>query len=335
MTLTTDIQQKIDTKTKPPGSLGQLEQVGAQLCQIQNTLSPALNKPIVLVFAGDHGLALEGVSPYPQEVTWQMVMNFLGGGAAINVFSRLNGLDLSVVDAGVNHDFDKVEGLIHRKVGSGTASILKQPAMNETQMNQAINHGRELVSDLHGNGCNTICLGEMGIGNTSSAALIMSKILKISIELCVGKGAGSDEKQLNSKRNILSKALELHADINSPEQILATFGGFEIAMMVGAILQAAELKMVVVVDGFITTAAVLVATSMQPECRSNCVFSHCSGEQGHQRMLQYLEATAILDMGLRLGEGSGGALAFPLIQAAANFVNEMASFESAGVADKD
>jgi len=333
------IQQAIDLKTKPLGALGKLETLAAKLCQLQQTLAPEIMKPTVMVFAGDHGLANEGVSPFPQEVTWQMVMNFLQGGAAINVFANQQGLDLKVVDAGVNFNFESHPDLIDRKVSMGTASALQGPAMTPDQMTQAVTAGRQLVTDLSETGTNCICLGEMGIGNTSSAALLMSRLLNLSLDVCVGRGAGSDDSQLQKKLAVLEATNARHADINDPGAILAAVGGFEIAMMTGAILEAYKNKMIIVVDGFITTSAVIVARAMTTdggqELLKSCVFAHCSDEQGHRLMLDALQAEPLLNLDMRLGEGSGAALAMPLVESAAAFMRDMASFESAGVSNKD
>ena len=332
------IQQAIDLKTKPLGALGALETLAARLCRLQQNLSPVILKPTVMVFAGDHGLANEGVSPYPQEVTWQMVMNFLQGGAAINVFSRQQGLDLKVIDSGVNFNFESHPDLLDRKVAMGTESALQGPAMTAEQMIQAVSAGRLLVKDLWEAGSNCICLGEMGIGNTSSAALLMSRLLNLPLNVCVGRGAGSNDAQLDKKLAILESTQTQHALTETPEAILAAVGGFEIAMMIGAILEASKYKMIIVVDGFITTSAVIVAKAMAQDGGEQlmdcCVFAHCSDEQGHRLMLDALQAEPLLNLDMRLGEGSGAALAMSLVQSAAAFMRDMASFDSAGVSNK-
>lgn len=329
------LQQKIDTKTKPLGALGQLEGLAYQIAKIQNTLHPTLEKPTVVVFAGDHGIARDGVSAYPQEVTFQMVMNYLAGGAGINVFARQNGLSVKIVDAGVNFDFEDHPDLIQAKIAKGTQSYLKEPAMSATQCEQALAKGAEIIENLAKDGCNVVGFGEMGIGNTSSASLLMSILCQIPLDDCVGRGAGVDDAGLERKKSILNQALKAQATDGTPLSVLQTFGGFEIAMMCGAFLKAAEKQMVVLVDGFITTAALLVASQMHPRVLDYCLFSHVSDESGHRRMLDYLKATPLLNMSLRLGEGSGIALAYPLVAASVNFLNEMASFESAGVSEKD
>lgn len=331
-TLKSALQVKINTKTKPLGALGRLEAVALQVGLIQQSLSPQLSKPTMLVFAGDHGIVESGVSPYPQAVTAQMVFNFLQGGAAINVFARQHHMQLRVVDAGVNHDFAAHPDLTHAKIGLGTNNFLYEPAMSLSECEQAIMTGFKLAKEEASAGCNVFGFGEMGIGNTSSASCLMSVLCDVPIEECVGRGTGLDDAGLVQKTFTLKQALNVHRlNVENPLQVLATFGGFEIAMMAGAMLGAAEQKAVLLVDGFIATTALLAAYKLQPEILQYCVFAHCSGEAGHRKLLQYLGATPLLDMDLRLGEGTGAALAYPLVQAAVNFLNEMASFESAGV----
>lgn len=325
---------KINNKTKPAGSLGMLEKIALQIGTIQETLTPSLNKPTIVVFAGDHGIAREGVSPFPQEVTYQMVFNFLEGGAAINVFAKQNGIEIKVVDAGVNFDFGPHPDLIHAKIDHGTKSYLHEPAMTELQCSSAIQKGADIVQDIYNAGCNVIGFGEMGIGNTSSAALIMSLLCKIPLEECIGRGTGLNDAGLEKKKGILQQALANHTFEASPLHVLRVFGGFEVAMICGAMLKAAELKMIILVDGFITTAALLVAKGISERVLDYCIFSHQSNEQGHTSMLQHLKATPVLHLGMRLGEGTGAAVAYPLIQAAVNFLNQMASFESAGVSNQ-
>jgi len=326
---------KINHKTKPLGALGMLEPMALQIGLIQNTLQPQLNKPTLLVFAGDHGVVESGVSPYPQAVTAQMVLNFLQGGAAINVFARLHNMQLRVVDAGVNHKFDAHPDLIHAKVGSGTRNFLLEPAMTREQCEQALAMGAQLAQNEISAGCNVLGFGEMGIGNTSSASCLMSVLLNMPIEQCVGRGTGVDDAGLVKKTAILKQALAQHQLTDGDAmQALATFGGFEIAMMAGAMLGAAQHNALLLIDGFIASSALLVAYHLQPNILQYCVFSHCSGEAGHRQLLARLDARPLLDAGLRLGEGTGAALAYPMVQAAVHFLNEMASFESAGVSEK-
>jgi nicotinate-nucleotide--dimethylbenzimidazole phosphoribosyltransferase len=331
------LQHKIDTKTKPLGALGLLESLAQQLGLIQNTLTPKLNRPALLVFAGDHGVAAAGVSSYPQAVTAQMVLNFLRGGAAINVFARQHGFAMRVVDAGVNHMFDGCAGLVNAKVGMGTQNFMLEPAMTLVQCEQALNAGVELAAQEIEAGSNVLAFGEMGIGNTSAASCLMSVLCEIPIVECVGRGTGVDDAGLLKKVAVLTQALKRHASLNSQDTlaVLATFGGFEIAMMAGAMLATAQQKVVLLIDGFIATVALLVAARLQPEILHYCVFAHCADEAGHRRLLDELQAKPLLDAGLRLGEGTGAVLVYPLLQSAVNFLNEMASFESAGVSTRE
>jgi nicotinate-nucleotide--dimethylbenzimidazole phosphoribosyltransferase len=333
--IASELQNKINQKTKPIGALGALEPLALQIGLIQNTFKPKLSKPTMLVFAGDHGIVCEGVSPFPQAVTAQMVLNFLAGGAAINVFARQNGFDLWLVDSGVNYDFELVPKLIHAKIGMGTRNFLYEPAMSEKQCEQALTSGIKIAQMAMANECNVLGFGEMGIGNTSSASCLMSVLCGESIRACVGRGTGLDELGLENKIDVLQRAVERHQPINiDPMRVLAAFGGFEIAMMTGAMLGAAQVGALLLIDGFIATSALLVAAKIQPNILQYCVFSHCSDELGHKLMLEHLDAKPLLNLGLRLGEGTGAALAYPIVQAAANFLNEMASFQSAGISNK-
>jgi len=334
--LSEPLQHKINFKTKPLGALGKLEQLAMQIGLVQNTLNPVLTKPVIVVFAGDHGIVKEGVSAYPQEVTYQMVMNFLGGGAAINVFCKQNELAIRIVDAGVNHDFPEgLSGLTRNKIGPGTKNFMHEPAMTIEQAQESIQCGAKIVRECNENGTNIIGFGEMGIGNTSSASVLMSVLSKIPLEECVGMGTGLDHNGVNTKIQILRKAIDHHPKPDTPLKALAVFGGFEIAQMTGAMLQAAQLGMIVMVDGFIATAAFLVAHAIEPNIRDYAIFCHQSGEHGHRKMLEYLSASALINLEMRLGEGTGAAIAFPIIQSAVTFLNEMASFESAGVSAKE
>lgn len=325
------LQRRIDGKTKPLGALGQLEALMLRLGLMLGREAPTLNQPQLMVFAGDHGLAARGVSAYPSDVTWQMVENFLAGGAAVSVLARQHGLTLTVVDAGVAHDFAPRAGLIIAKIAHGTQDASTQPAMSAEQCAAAISSGRDLLAQRPGN---VLLLGEMGIGNTSSAALLLARLEGLDIAQCSGRGTGLDDAALQRKTTILAAVLQQHAGAQTPLEALAVFGGFEIAMMVGAVLQAALERRVILVDGFITGAAVLVASKLQPAVLERCVFAHRSNELGHQLMLDALQAQPLLDLGLRLGEGSGAALAWPLLQSACRILAEMASFAEAGVSEK-
>ena len=331
------LKNRVDRKTKPLGALGLLERTAIKIGLIQQRLDPEFGQPHLLVFAGDHGAAKAGVSAYPQDVTWQMVENFLAGGAAINVFARQNDLHLAIIDAGVAHDFGQRAGLINAKVAPGTANYIEAPAMTAAQCAAAIERGADICRNLSANGCNLVGFGEMGIGNTAAASLITHCLTGTPLAECIGRGTGLDDAGLARKQVLLETALNRYraaGGSNDPLAVLAEFGGFEIAMMVGAMLGAAEQKMTLLIDGFIVGSAALTAAQLAPALTDYCVFCHRSAEPGHAAQLQALAAEPLLDLGLRLGEGTGAALAYPLVLAAVNFLNEMASFESAGVSDK-
>jgi nicotinate-nucleotide--dimethylbenzimidazole phosphoribosyltransferase len=334
------LQQLINNKTKPLGALGRLEELALQIGMIQQTERPVIAQPHIIVFAGDHGIAKTGlVNAYPQEVTAQMVLNFLQGGAAINVFCRQHQLSLKVVDAGVNFDFSDYDSLVHAKIGYGTNDYLQGSAMTVAQAEQAIEKGKQIVAQTSAAGCNCIGFGEMGIANTSSATLIMSAITGLPVAQCAGRGAGLSDEQLQKKIGTLQEVYHKHQLshlMHQPMALLAAVGGFEIAMMVGAYLEAVRQHMIVVVDGFIATAAFLVADELfESSLAPYCIFAHTSHEPGHEKILSYLQAQPLLNLGMRLGEGTGAALAMPLIRSAVDFLNEMASFDSAGVSKKD
>lgn len=329
-----EIQHKIDFKTKPLGALGQLERIAKQICTIQQTLNPEIRRPAMLVFAGDHGLTEEKISPFPKDVTWQMVMNFVAEGAAINVFCKQNGFEIKVIDAGVDYDFPAELPVVNAKVAYGTKNMMKEPAMSLEQCEQAMEKGKAFVRAEKEAGSNTIGFGEMGIGNTSASALLMSYFTEMSIADCVGAGTGMAGDQLTHKQKVLEQVKERYQAITAIDA-LSIFGGFEIAMMVGAYLEAKAQNMLILVDGFISTAACLTAYNMDATVFDNCIFCHTSEEKGHKAMLEVLNAEPILNLGLRLGEGTGAAVALPIIKSAVNFMNEMASFEDAGVDNKD
>lgn len=329
-----ELRRVIDQKTKPPGSLGRLEDLAVQVGMVQGTLTPSLERPTVLVFAGDHGAARSGISSYPQDVTYQMVLNFLDGGAGISVFCRQNGIDLAVVDAGVAHEFAPTPGLIDAKVAPSTRSYLSEPAMTGEQLDRCFDHAERVIRDIAAAGCNVVGFGEMGIGNSSSASLIMSALSGLPIEQCAGRGAGADEAQMQRKLTLLRRAQSVHGDVGDARQALRTFGGFEIVQMAAAMLAARRRGMLLMIDGFISTVAYLAASALGPSMSTHAVFSHLSGERGHQALLDHLGAKPLLDLSMRLGEGTGCALAYPLIRCAVAFLNDMASFESANVSNR-
>ena len=322
------LQSLLDNKTKPLGSLGRIEQLALQLGLILQTTRPVLQAPQVLVCAGDHGLARRGVSAYPQDVTWQMVENFLAGGAAISVLAKQHGMGLTVADCGVAHDFAPRPLLRNCKIAPGTADCTQGPAMTAQQCAQAIANGQALVQSLPGN---VLLLGEMGIGNTSAASLIAARLLNLDIAQCTGAGTGLDADGVQRKTVVLQQALAANPQATDPLAVLAAFGGFEIATMTGAMLQAAAENRVLLIDGVIVTAALLVAARIEPLVLQRCVFAHRSQEPAHRHMLAVLQAQPLLDLGLRLGEGSGAAIAWPLLPSACTILNDMASFAQAGV----
>jgi nicotinate-nucleotide--dimethylbenzimidazole phosphoribosyltransferase len=334
--LQAQLQHIIDHKTKPLGALGRLEALALQLGLIQRSTSIRLEQPQMVVFAADHGLADEGVSAYPQAVTLQMVLNMLAGGAAVNVFARQHGFGLTVVDAGVASTVPEPAStpepgqarLLLRKIGFGTRNMARGAAMTPAQAVAALSAGMDVVRHLPGN---AVAFGEMGIANTSSATLMFSRLCGVPLEDAVGRGTGLNDQQLEHKLRVLFDVSRKHRQAKNPMDVLVTMGGFEIAMMAGAMLQAASERRVVLVDGFIAGAAALIARGLRPASADYMVFTHRSAEVGHRLMLIHFQNQPLLDLEMRLGEGTGALLAWPLLQSAAAFLNEMASFESAGV----
>ncbi|MDO4906138.1 MAG: nicotinate-nucleotide--dimethylbenzimidazole phosphoribosyltransferase [Lautropia sp.] len=319
------IQQRLDAKARPPGSLGKLEALAVRIGQVLGTSSPRLREPVMLLCAGDHGLVAQGVSAWRSTVTTLMMQTILAGEATVSVLARQHGLALRVVDCGVVQPLPAQLGLLLRSIGPGTADASQGPAMTMAQCRQAIRNGREVVADLPGN---AVLLGEMGIGNTSPASLLLARLTDQPVERVVGKGAGLTPEGLAHKQKVLAMTLERHRQIEEPLDVLAAMGGFEIATLVGAVLQAAKENRVIVVDGFITSAAVLVAARLQPAVLERCVFSHVSAEPGHRLMLRAMAVEPLLQFDMRLGEGSGAALVWPLLESACRVLNEVASLQS-------
>lgn len=330
-TLESRIRHTIDTKTKPLGALGRIEELAAQIARIQGTTAPVMSSCTLTIFAADHGIAHAGVSAFPQVVTGQMVLNFLAGGAAANVFAKVNGVALQVVDAGVAGEPIVHPALIDRRIAPGTGNFLEGPAMTAQQAQMALEHGAQIARDAAGE---ALAFGEMGIANTATAAALGHKLTGLPIADLVGRGTGLDDAGLANKRAILERAAARTGDL-TPEQAMAEYGGFEIVMMAGAMIETARARRIVIVDGFIATAAALLATKLAPETRAAMVFAHQSHEAGHRALLAVLEAAPLLSLGMRLGEGTGALLAWPLLRAAAAMMTDMASFESAGVSNRD
>lgn len=323
--------EKIDNLTKPKGSLGRLEEMAIQIGTIQQSLTPTLNNPYHIIFGGDHGITAEGVSYSPPEVTPQMVFNFMEGGAGINFLARQHNIKMKVVDAGINYDFEGLEELIDLKVRKGTRNYMHERAITNEEFDVCINRGGELVRNCHAEGCNVISFGEMGIGNTSSSSLWMHLLTDISLEQCVGAGSGFDNEGVKRKCAILQKTLDNYNGDGTLVDILCHFGGYEMLMAVGAMLQAAELNMVILVDGFIMTNCVLAASKLYPEVLEFCIFGHQGDESGHKLVLEYLNGKPLLNFGLRLGEGTGALCAYPLIESSVRMINEMSTFKHAKV----
>jgi len=333
------IQDKIDNLNKPKGSLGVLEELAMQVCLIQQTLTPSLAHPCHLLLGGDHGIEREGVSVSPREVTWQQMINFTKGGGGVNMFCRQHGFQLSIVDVGVDYDLSNVPGIIDRKIARGTKNFLYEPAMSEEEFNQAIQVGVDLVDDCVAKGCQVLCIGEMGIGNTSPSSIWMSLFCDIPLDECIGAGSGLDTPGIRHKREVLAQALSNWQSVMgssskrmaNSQQLIAYFGGFEMVAAIGAMLRAAEQHLIILVDGFIMTACALAACQLYPEAQSYMVFGHCGDESGHRRMLDELHAKPLLSLGLRLGEGTGALCAFPILDSAVRMMNEMNNFDNASI----
>ncbi len=326
-----EIQLKLDNKAKPVGSLGKLENMALRIGMIQHSLSPKLAKPVMLTIASDHHITNEGVSPCPVEITWQQVNNFLTGGGGIGLFSKVYGMDLWVADAGVNYDFPPNNKLIDVKIKKGSGNFLYEPAMTNTECEQALNNGRKIVNRFFEQGTNIIGFGEMGIGNTTPASALMSIICNLPVIDCVGSGSGLSTNGVNHKANVIKQAFNKHGISTNNTENLARFGGLEIATIAGGMLQAAENKMLIITDGFITTSALLVAQAINRKVLDYAFFSHKSKEQGHIKMVDFMHGDAILDLDLRLGEGTGAALAYSIMKGAVAVLSDMTSFEESNV----
>ena len=323
------LQQKIDNLTKPKGALGRLEELALQAGLVQQTLSPSLSHPHNLIFAADHGITAEGVSFSPREVTWQQCIHFATStGGGVNYLCRQHGFTLRIIDVGVDYDFPPELPIIPRKVGRGTRNFLHEPAMTTDELDACIAHGAEAVRAVHEAGCNVVSLGEMGIGNTSASSIWMACLANIPLERCVGAGSGLSDEGVRRKLSVLSRALDHYTgDRTDPLSVMRHFGGYEMVAAVGAILQAAELGMLILVDGFILTNCMLAARALCPDVMAYAIFGHCGGESGHQLVLDALHARPLLNLGMRLGEGTGAICAYPIVDSAVRMINEMDTFE--------
>lgn len=335
------IQSKIDNLNKPKGSLGRLETLAFQICLAQQTLEPQLSRPCHILFGGDHGIEREGVSFSPREVTWQQMINYTRGGGGVNMFCRQHGFKLRIVDVGVDYDLpqqliatdsnDTDNKIINRKIAYGTKNFLHESAMTDEEWEKAIAVGVEMVEDCHREGCNIVSFGEMGIGNTSPSSIIMHLLLDIPLEECVGAGSGLSCDGIRHKYEVLRQAVKnYHRQAERPS-VGQYFCGLEMAAAVGGMLKAAELGMLILVDGFIMTACMLVARDMNPDVMKHAIFGHCGDEGGHKLMLDAMEAEPLLHLGLRLGEGTGAICAYPIVQSAVNMINEMDNFQHAQI----
>lgn len=334
LSMKNEIQEKIDNLNKPKGALGRLEELALQISLIQQTLTPTLSHPVHLLLGGDHGIEKEGVSVSPREVTWQQMINFTKGGGGVNMFCRQHGFTLKIVDVGVDYDLTPYPAIINKKIAPGTANFLHQPAMTEEQFKRAISIGKELVDESVKEGSNIISIGEMGIANTSPSSIWMSLFENIPLNECIGAGAGLNSKGVEHKKEILSKALEkfLKEIPNyTTEEAIRYFGGFEMVAAIGAMLRAAEKRVIILVDGFIMSACALAAIRLYPNAKEYMIFCHSGDESGHKMMLEKMAAKPLLNLGLRLGEGTGALCAFPIIDSAVRMINQMNNFENANI----
>ena len=329
------IQAKIDNLNKPKGSLGRLEELAMQVCLVQQTLEPSLAHPCHLLLGGDHGIEREGVSVSPREVTWQQMINFTRGGGGVNMFCRQHGFKLRIVDVGVDYDLSDIPGILNRKIARGTKDFLYEPAMSEEEFNKAIAVGVDLVDACCAEGCRVLSIGEMGIANTSPSSIWMHLFGNIPLEECIGAGAGLNNDGIRHKYEVLKKAVDRFNGLNgqpiNPIKPIMFFGGFEMVAAIGAMLRAAELRMMILVDGFIMTACALAACQLRPEVKDYMIFTHCGDESGHKRMLDAMGARPLLNLGLRLGEGTGALCAYPIVDSAVRMMNEMNNFENAKI----
>lgn len=328
------IIDKIDNLNKPKGSLGMLEELALRICLVQQTLSPKLSHPCHLLLGADHGIEREGVSVSPRDVTWQQMINFTRGGGGVNMFCRQHGFELKIVDMGVDHDLSGYKEIIDKKIALGTDDFLYGPAMTEGQMDTALRCGADLVDNCHKEGCNIICIGEMGIANTSPSSIWLHLFGKVALDECIGAGSGINSKQMTHKYDVLRRAVERFRGLfpdNKPIDAIRYFGGFEMVGAIGAMLRAAECGMLIMVDGFIMSACMLAASTLHPEVLSYAIFGHCGDEHAHAKMLSLMGAKPLLNLGMRLGEGTGALCSYPIIESSVRMINEMNNFKNANI----
>ena len=328
------IQQRIDNLNKPLGALGRLEEIALQIGLIQQTYSPTLQHPCHVLFAADHGIEREEVSASPREITWQQMINFTRGGGGVNMFCRQHGFELLLVDMGVDYDLSDYPQIINRKIARGTRNFLHEAAMSEEEMNRALQTGAEMTDRCRKKGCNVICFGEMGIGNTSPSAVWLHLFGNHPLEDCIGCGSGLNANGVSHKYEVLKAAVDHFRDTHpspAPEEIIRYFGGFEMVAAVGAMLRAAEKKMIILVDGFIMSACMLAACRLYPATREYALFGHEGEERGHRLLLDDLQARGLLQLGFRLGEGTGALCAYPIIESAVRMMNEMNTFDESHI----
>ena len=335
-TLVSDIQEKIDNLNKPQGSLGRLEELAMQIGLIQQSLNPKLIHPCHILFGGDHGIEREGVSASPREVTWQQMINYGKGGGGVNMFCRQHNFDLKIVDVGVDYDFDKFKHshIIDRKIAYGTKNFLYESAMTKEEFEKALQVGAEQVDECQKKGCNIISFGEMGIGNTSPSSILMHIFLNVELKKCVGAGSGLNDKGIEHKYDILKKSVDRFKTDNpnyTAEDVIMNFCGFEMVAAIGGMLRAAEKRMIILVDGFIMTSCMLGASKIDKNTIEYAIFGHQGDESGHKLMLDKMGVKALLNLGMRLGEGTGAICAYPIVESAVRMINEMDNFGHAEI----
>ncbi len=328
------VQEKIDNLNKPKHSLGILEDIAMQICLVQQTLSPSLVHPCHLLLGGDHGIEKEGVSCSPRDVTWQQMINFTKGGGGVNMFCRQHGFNLKIVDLGVDHELSDFPEIRNMKIAYGTKDFLYEPAMTEAQMYKALSNGATLAEECIAEGCNILCIGEMGIANTSPSSVWLHIFGGVPLDECIGAGSGINEEQMQHKLEVLNHSVErFYRDFHSEDtfDVIRNFGGFEMVAAIGAMLKAAEKQIIILIDGFIMSACLLAASKIAPEVLKYAIFGHCGDEHAHATMLKILGGKPLLNLGLRLGEGTGALCAYPIIESSVRMINEMNNFENANI----